>query len=115
MIDDHFMTHNRIDYANVRGAAALAGVTEGTVRAWIASGRLTALRPKGKKVWLRVDEVHAAKAAAESAPGGRAAALSDHELGIALDPNLTAREASILTGRTIGAIYRARSYHGGAA
>lgn len=115
MIENHHMTHNGIDFVTVHGAALDFGVRSETVRSWIASGRLTAFRPVGRKIWLRVDDVHAAKDAAASAAGGRGKALSQRELDIMLDKSITVREASILTGRSAPAVHRARKYHGGAA
>ncbi|NKT41766.1 hypothetical protein GS676_02645 [Rhodococcus hoagii] len=112
---DHFMTHNGIEYASVKGAAQSAGVVERTVRDWIASGRLTAVRLPGRRLWMRVDEVHAAKKASMSAPGGRGKAFTDRELQVVLDRSFTDREASILTGRSVPAIRKARQNHGGAA
>lgn len=111
---DHFMTHNGIEYASVRGAAQAAGVVEHTVRDWIASGRLTAVRLAGRRLWMRVDEVHAAKETSKSAPGGRGRAFTEQELKVALDRSFTDREASILTGRSVPAIRKARQNYGGA-
>nr|WP_296764210.1 hypothetical protein [Rhodococcus sp. (in: high G+C Gram-positive bacteria)] len=103
------ITHNREDYVTIQTASEIVDRDRQTVTKWITAGVLKEYRITGRSVrWVKESDLHAAVEEMANRKTGRAAPIPDDIRAVMVNRNLTAREASIITGRSEWSVNHAR-------
>lgn len=104
---NNIRTHNHEHYITITEAARQANNTTGAIQRWIRDGRLTPYTiGTDRKRWIKLKDLGPAIDSAANSTRGRR--FTEAELATILRPDLTTREAAIMTGRSPDVITVAR-------